>query len=153
MECLPERFVELEFINIEKMGIRLLCRGAECEKIDVPIYGFSDFTPKRYLEGYGNPASEILAFSQRCLENHLWIHRFWRVSMKTLNTWLLTIFCTDLEGDCWGIESWRNNASWRCANFEHCGAEVYTHNDVLNYLGGSKNRGTPKYMVYNGKPY
>ena len=22
-----------------------------------------------------------------------------------------------------------------------------------NYLGGSKNRGTPKWMVYNGKPY
>ena len=36
---------------------------------------------------------------------------FWRVSMKSLNTWLLTIFCcTDFEGDFnfWVIESWRN---------------------------------------------
>jgi len=33
------------------------------------------------------------------------------------------------------------------------GPREYTGTARLQYMGVSKNRGTPKWMVYNGKPY
>ncbi len=50
---------------------------------------------------------------------------------------------------CWGflVDWMKGCAAWR-SSFQHIGIYyVYTH------MGVSKNRGTPKWMVYNGKPY
>ena len=33
------------------------------------------------------------------------------------------------------------------------GGAIYKDYELINYMGVSKNSGTPKWMVYNGKPY